>query len=344
MPPIFYESLPSTSVLDVMDHVIATLSAPLPPTDKVPAEVREFINLAEHHGDQLAIIQKYADGMQKYPSLFEPLFQEEWLDPALAEALRGGPEQLRGVLQEVTPGVYAFPMVTEEFCKMFVEEADSYYDSGLPVRRPNSMNNYGIIVNAIGMEPMISALQATVLQPISRLLFPEAGSQFDGHHAFMVQYKPGEDLGLDMHTDDSDVTFNVCLGKEFTGAGLSFCGMVGHSDHRQLTHIYQHVKGTCVVHLGRKRHGADDIATGERRNLIIWNHSQAFRQSDGYRDHSQYQKEVTPPSLECVSYTHDRDYGNFKPYETRSEKFRGSGWCPPEGKEYEGFEPEATEG
>jgi len=89
----------------------------------------------------------------------------------------------------------------------------------------------------------------------------------------------GEDLGLDIHTDDSDVTFSLCLGKEFTGAGLSFCGELGHTGHRQLSHVNQHVKGTCVVHLGQKRHGADDIATGERRSLIMWNHSQAYRES-----------------------------------------------------------------
>ena len=27
-----------------------------------------------------------------------------------------------------------------------------------------------------------------------------------------------------MHTDDSDVTFNICLGLDFQGAGLQFCG------------------------------------------------------------------------------------------------------------------------
>ena len=35
----------------------------------------------------------------------------------------------------------------------------------------------------------------------------------------MVKYKSGEDRGLDMHIDDSDVTLNVCLGREFTGSG-----------------------------------------------------------------------------------------------------------------------------
>lgn len=35
------------------------------------------------------------------------------------------------------------------------------------------------------------------------------------------------------------------------------------------------------MHLGTKRHGADDITSGERNNLIIWNHGIAFRQVRG---------------------------------------------------------------
>ena len=96
-------------------------------------------------------------------------------------------------------------------------------------------NNYGIIVNEIGLEASITALQQRFLQPIAAALFPLIGARFDSHHSFMVQYKQGEDLGLDMHTDDSDVTFNVCLGREFEAAGLTFCGGVGSSQHRQFS-------------------------------------------------------------------------------------------------------------
>ena len=46
----------------------------------------------------------------------------------------------------------------------------------------------------------------------------QAEGGFTSHHSFMVKYKAGQDLGLDMHTDDSDVTVNVCLGKDFRGA------------------------------------------------------------------------------------------------------------------------------
>ena len=68
-----------------------------------------------------------------------------------------------------------------------------------------------MIVNQIGMRPLIDDLQRRYLQPIASLLFPVEGAAFDSHHSFMVQYRQGEDLGLDMHHDDSDVTMNVCL-------------------------------------------------------------------------------------------------------------------------------------
>jgi hypothetical protein len=61
------------------------------------------------------------------------------------------------------------------------------------------MNNYGVVINEIGMRPMVDRLQREVLQPIAQLLFPRAAAQFDEHHAFTVQYQQGEDLGLDMH-------------------------------------------------------------------------------------------------------------------------------------------------
>ena len=49
------------------------------------------------------------------------------------------------------------------------------------------------------MHPVITWLQRAVLHPLSLLLFPvQAQGGFDGHHSFMVQYKAGEDLGLDM--------------------------------------------------------------------------------------------------------------------------------------------------
>jgi len=151
----------------------------------------------------------------------------------------------------------------------------------------------------------------------------------------MVQYKQGQDLGLDMHTDDSDVTFNVCLGREFEAAGLTFCGMRGQPDHRFFKFQYQHEVGRVVVHSGDRRHGADDIKSGERNNLIIWNHNLAWRSSeDRMKYMASYAAEGAAPDPQCLSYTHDRDFKFFK---TPPEGQQLRGWCPPQGREYPGF-------
>lgn len=220
-------------------------------------------------------------------------------------------------------------MFTPTFCEAFLREVDNYLDSGLPVRRPNSMNNYGLIVNEIGMRPALTRFQQEILQPVAQVLFPEIGYAFGSHHSFMVQYRPSEDLGLDMHTDDSDVTFNVCLGEEFQGAGLTFCGGVGTADHRQFSFQYKHVVGRAVVHLGTKRHGADDISQGTRRNLIVWNHNLDYRRSPAYTMRMyNYSKESGPPDPRCLSYTHDRDFRAYKDLPNGATPGKRP-WCPP---------------
>merc|ERR1711920_776027 len=84
-------------------------------------------------------------------------WSNEWFEPALLEALDTGTgAALRRCVKEEAWEVFSFAIFTSEFCEMFVEELYRFYESGLPARRPNSMNNYGVIVNEIGMEPMMT--------------------------------------------------------------------------------------------------------------------------------------------------------------------------------------------
>ncbi len=167
------------------------------------------------------------------------------------------------------------------------------------------------------MEPMLDAIQRQFVRPLAAALFPVVGERLDHHHTFLVQYKPGADVGLDMHTDACDVTLNVCLGREFTGSGLTFCGVRGGADdnERRFAHRHAHAKGVAVLHLGHQRHGADDISSGERCNIIMWNKSATFRLSAEFMN-----KYSEPPSargavdLVCLSYTHDADYEEHRPY------------------------------
>lgn len=185
---------------------------------------------------------------------------------------------------------------------------------------------------------MISTLQQEVIWPVARVLFPKEAHQFDDHHSFIVRYQAGEDLGLDMHTDDSDVTFNVCLGHDFTGATLSFCGNFGAPQHRKLTHTYSHEVGRCVVHLGSRRHGADDIASGQRINLIVWSKNNDWRSSQAYQQRrAVYQREEALPDPVCLSFTHDKDFEKHRVPTAEEQKRRNKvkPWCPPKGMEYQ---------
>eukprot|EP00913_Durusdinium_trenchii_P025440 g23884.t1 len=211
-------------------------------------------------------------GQAKHPALFQPSQLHRWLLPSFLEATSawrssGQPEQLQirrlpNVRLE-TEGIVSFDCFTQEFCKMLLEEVLNYQASGLPSRPPNSMmlgqetpysrNNYGLVLNEIGLKPVFSALLEDHLLGIATRLFGPielqdaftAGSQgfehwggdsLSAHHTFVVRYQPDEDRSLDMHVDECDVTFNFGLtnSDDFRGSDLAFCGMLGSEEHRVL--------------------------------------------------------------------------------------------------------------
>eukprot|EP00931_Biecheleriopsis_adriatica_P115629 TRINITY_DN91398_c0_g1_i1.p1 TRINITY_DN91398_c0_g1~~TRINITY_DN91398_c0_g1_i1.p1 ORF type:complete len:676 (-),score=68.99 TRINITY_DN91398_c0_g1_i1:45-2072(-) len=299
----------------------------------------------ERNQQRQQVIASYRQ-LRRCPRLFDAHvgWAPEWFDTSLLSACKcGTPQALRDIVREEASEIYSFPLFAPAFCSTLIAELENFSASSLGTDRPNGMNRYGVVVNDIGLEPMVDRLQDEVLQPLAHLLFPGVGSLFHKQHAFVVRYKMGEDLGLDMHTDDSDVTFNVCLGKEFDGAGLQFCGNQGEATHRQTTLKYKHQLGRCVVHLGHRRHGADDITQGERLNLIIWSLNSEYRASrlSAKSRHQSadagYEREAGPPDRLCLSFTHDRDYGVFKNFTASNVKHMGKGWCPPSHAEYAGF-------
>jgi hypothetical protein len=108
------------------------------------------------------------------------------------------------------------------------------------------------------------------------------------YHAFTVRYQKGEDVDLRTHVDDSDITLNICLGKQFTGSKLYFQGyhstvlqkipanvQVNRRDNDVTD--FEHEVGTAFIHFGKHVHGARKIDSGERVNLIIWCKHEPFK-------------------------------------------------------------------
>eukprot|EP00045_Choanoeca_perplexa_P004066 m.35289 g.35289 ORF g.35289 m.35289 type:complete len:509 (+) comp12378_c0_seq1:183-1709(+) len=263
---------------------------------------------------RLANIQEWQQRTTR-PELYNTTtgWQEEWFHPAFWHALHQ-PDKvsaIQSLADVVAPGVYAFDMFTSQFCDIFATELAAYESSNLLKSRPNSMNRYGMILLELGMSDMLMQLMTVYLQPVVRALMPDLaeGMPMDHHHTFVVHYQHGQDLDLDMHTDDSEFTCNINLVDTFTGCGLSFCGMHGSESHRKLRHVYQHQRGRAVVHAGMHRHGADELVSGRRENLIIWCRSSGYRQSDDF--HGRFKQQFLTeeaPDQRCLSRTHDRDY------------------------------------
>jgi len=194
--------------------------------------------------------------------------------------------------------LFTFKMLSDKTCKEIIEEVEhfeswckSYH---LAPERPNTMNNYGAILDNFGFKKPLDDLMINIINPLASVFYPRVGT-LDNHHGFIVEYQIGKDTKLDFHVDDSEVTLNLCLGKQFLNGELYFGGVRCHlhqqTDPKQGEDVYvSHQPGIGLLHLGKHRHAARKISSGHRINLILWCRSSSFRnkQTQSCPDWCQY--------------------------------------------------------
>ncbi|KAI3884291.1 hypothetical protein MKX03_017131 [Papaver bracteatum] len=263
-------------------------------------------------------VQRHREYRQKIIANYQPLHRELYtMDPAtffvqsFVEAINKNTEEsLRSIISEPSPGVYTFEMLHQDFCKMLLSEVDNFEkwvsESNFRIMRPNTMNKYGAVLDDFGLETMLDKLMDDFVRPISKVFFHEVGgSTLDSHHGFVVEYGKDRDVDLGFHVDDSEVTLNVCLGKQFSGGDLFFRGIrcdkhVNTESQPEESFDYSHVPGQAVLHRGRHRHGARATRSGHRINLLLWCRSSAFREL------KKYQKDFSAWCGECQSDKRER--------------------------------------
>lgn len=217
--------------------------------------------------------------------------RDEALAPGAAEALALPPAALAGSLRAAGPGVYALPLLAPDFCARLLQELHRRERFlglvGEALRRPNSMNRDGLVLDEVGFESLLDDLLERVAAPLGRALFAHVGGDsLDHHHGFTVAYAPERDRDLALHVDDAEVTLNVCLGEGFTGGALRVLG------HRCVAHAgtpadegeeaaVPHATGIALVHAGALRHLAEPVTAGRRSNLVVWCRSSRFRKAQG---------------------------------------------------------------
>lgn len=170
-------------------------------------------------------------------------------------------------MDEPIRGVFTFDLLRPEFCRELLDEAEAYQTwaeaNGVELSRPNSMNNYGLLLNDIGMRDWLTAVMRKFVAPLSSLYYDEIGP-LRSHYGFLVDYEVGKQRSLAEHYDTSDVTLNVCLGRpRFVGGEVVFNTKFGKI-------AIPHKIGRAIVHKGKLLHRATPIQSGARSNLIVW--------------------------------------------------------------------------
>lgn len=160
--------------------------------------------------------------------------------------------------------VYAFDLFSERQCADLLEQVEE-----LPISPPNTMNKYGKTLRGRRLTALAAELVAKHVTPIVREFYMEIAQLRlaplkKNPYAFVVDYSPKTQRSLAWHHDTSDVTLNVCLGREFKGGDLQFFA------GRNRTFTVKQVVGRAIVHRGSHGHRALPLTAGARTNLILW--------------------------------------------------------------------------
>ncbi|XP_027364776.1 uncharacterized PKHD-type hydroxylase At1g22950-like [Abrus precatorius] len=204
---------------------------------------------------------------------------EKFFTPSFLRAIKENTEASFGsIMAEPSRGIYTFEMLQLQFCELLVSEVEHFerwvHEIKFRIMRPNTMNQFGAVLYDFGMETMLDRLMNGFISPISRVFFPEhGGSSLDSHHGFVVEYGINRDVDFCLHVDDSEVSLNICLGKQFSGGELLFRGVrcdehINSETQPEEIFGYFHVPGRAILHSGCHRHGTNPATSRNRINLI----------------------------------------------------------------------------
>ncbi|EPS65631.1 hypothetical protein M569_09146, partial [Genlisea aurea] len=311
--------------LDFCPLIFSALERYLPP-DLLPQPrdvkvnyMREIILRYYPESERIRIIKhrEYRLKIQSnYQRLHKELYSvqaEAFFRPSFLRAMKENTEQgFRKIMSEPCPGIFKFQMLEPGFCEMMMAEVANFErwvsETKFRIVKPNRFSKSGVVLDDFGLESMLDKVVEDFIRPISKIFFADVGgATLDGHHGFVLEYGAGRNMDCGFHVDDSEVTLNVCLGKQFSGGELFFRGV--RCDKHLHTEIqndelydYDQSPGFAVLHRGRHRHGARTITSGNRISLLLWCRSSAFREL------RKYQKDFSGWCPECMREKKERQH------------------------------------
>mmetsp|Transcript_22270 Transcript_22270/g.62029 ORF Transcript_22270/g.62029 Transcript_22270/m.62029 type:complete len:476 (+) Transcript_22270:198-1625(+) len=177
--------------------------------------------------------------------------------------------------------VYSFPLLSETFCRklcLYASTAMAFLESSLR-SSDVSINSYVYKnLDLLGLSWLNDLVFHLIVRPISAQLYKDTellGGDLDWRQGFVAAYSSSPTTSkprqrLVPHTDDAEITLNLCFGDQFTGGDLRFWGVRGDQTAGKFVGEYQPEIGRAVIHSGRHLHEVTEITSGNRFAYIQW--------------------------------------------------------------------------
>lgn len=236
--------------------------------------------LAQHYADANRLRLQWIEHLREnsqHPELYRrfPELQAAWFDPMIYSAVQSGQrEAILRAVQEECPGVYSFPLLSRQFCRLLCADIDTIPGTrrppGMMFRPPSSMHAGGIVLDDIGMEPLLMVMLEEILEKISNVLYGVEQKSIVAHHGFILQNEPSNYAGLPTHKDEGELTFNTCITSNFKGGEMHFYTPDASDPSRMEEKEVAPVLGRCILYPGEKRHATRRTYSGVRRSFVLW--------------------------------------------------------------------------
>jgi len=165
------------------------------------------------------------------------------------------------IIEEPITDVISFPLFTEEFCELLIDEAEkkAYWQE----KRHDFYPTVDTLISSFGYEEIYKKV-------LHEWVFPAAIHRWDLHgkhwanmtsENFMIKYTTDTQGHLDLHHDNAVISSVLTLNKDFTGGGTYFY-------NQKKTHVGE--VGHITIHPGQvtHRHGGRPVYSGKRYILV----------------------------------------------------------------------------
>ena len=259
-----------------------------------PSKVDDLVGSLERQLAQARAAQAALAARAAYVATYEPLHgylrspkREDVLCASALAAAAGDGDW--GVVDEHGGQIFSFPLLKERFCRDLGEEFAHYLafraayvaESGGEREPPGTLRER-LTLAEVGLASL-EGFFLGALQSLIAALFPGPVGAVDHAHGYTVGYGAAEDPARNVtrkalipHTDDAEVTLNVCLADGFTGGQLKFHGLRAPTTVHPMDlpnrdeFAYTHRLGRAVLHRGAHFHEVQDVDAGHRHVLICW--------------------------------------------------------------------------